>query len=521
MKDNIEDYLLSQLDDEEDFDFLAETEEPVSYAQPPRESQSPLVENTRYSPPRGEEPRPKSNEPRRYSTQTPTASASPRIENSHGAPEGEGGVQSSNSGAPLFNFDVGNPPQRKRRTRGAPTTSPQSSRRPSKTQSVTASPQTLPVASNSHESAHQTALQGPKEKEGSKKKKLFGKKDKNLDSREKDNRIDLRRRSRLFGIGLVSAVLLIVGLAIYRVVAPSASLTEEEVANIAYQVSGETGFPLERGEGFAKDFIQAYLTVGDRADAQKALMSYYTTGTTSNPTGGHPNISTMGAVQEVVVGPTIYDSLAATPQSANYVVGALVRNSSRDEIERAGVTEDAGNIKYKTEWRFFSVNVYYNEGSDTFAIVQDSPTVVPPPAIHPTTEIPVPSPLGAGKRDQNLESQINSLVVGFLKGYAVSNVNDYSDLEQYIIPNPPASLTNGLNGAYALSEESVSYEAYPREDGKVTVRVSVVWRDDTSGDREVRSSIDYKSQYIMTLEPQGEGRYLVGKFQQEFYVPEG
>jgi hypothetical protein len=52
---------------------------------------------------------------------------------------------------------------------------------------------------------------------------------------------------------------------------------------------------------------------------------------------------------------------------------------------------------------------------------------------------------------------------------------------------------------------------------EVKVGVTVTWRTAT-GDPASQSKIDYRSQYVMTLEKQGNGQYLVSKFAPQLFV---
>src|SRR5699024_10123875 len=98
----------------------------------------------------------------------------------------------------------------------------------------------------------------------------------------------------------------------------------------------------------------------------------------------------------------------------------------------------------------------------------------------------------------------------------------YFAIEQYIVLISDSELKKGINSEFSLADSSsaVTYEAFPVEDStEVKVRVTVIWTDKPNGaEEDSKAKVEYTSRYVMTLEQQSDGRYLVSKFAPEYYV---
>lgn len=327
----------------------------------------------------------------------------------------------------------------------------------------------------------------------------------------KENALDPRknRRSKAAMIQwtVVGLTLVLVGLGVKNAVFPPATLTESQVATISKEVSGTTDFPLVRGSAYASEFMKAYLTNGD-PNADAVLGYFYNGSLTTGPTNDNRSISD-SVVQKIDFGPTVYSEKAITDYSANYVVGALVTQNSKAN-------------QPTTAWQFFSVNVYYNAKNDRMYITPDSPTVVPTTSVGSIADVPNSAKIGTGQSDDTLTRQTQPVVQGFMKAYAQSSSTSHSDLDQYVINNPPPSLQTGLGNTYQFAggiNSAMTYSAYPVDGDPNTAKIliKVNWSIPAKGATDPTISSGYTSTYVMTLEKQSS-KWLVSKFQPLLYA---
>lgn len=355
-----------------------------------------------------------------------------------------------------------------------------------------------------------------------KSKKLlpFGSTKKILRTNDFEPRKNIRREQTLARYAVLALGAILVLVAGYQAVFPAKPLSNQEVYNIALQATNYTNFPVESGRGYATDFMRAYLTIDPESPSSQVL-DYYYTGALDSSGGGSSSKSTSTRTatgsynQRILYGPTVYSARGLTDSSGAYTVAALVQPET--------VTNDdtAETAEAPPRWMFFNVNVYYDEAAESFSITPESPSVVPSVSVKSPDDIPKAAPLGTGEESDELKNDTESTVNGFIQGYMNSTSSDHSALDQYIVSKPEPSLTKGLGGEYALSDSSnaITYEAYPVEDtNEVKVRVNVVWVASPNGSAESESRAQFTSTYIMTLDRQGDGRYLVSKFAPEYYV---
>lgn len=346
----------------------------------------------------------------------------------------------------------------------------------------------------------------------------FGSSKKVLRTGDFEPRKNIRREQTIARYGVLALASLLVLVAGYQAVFPAKPLTEEQVYEISLQATNYTNFPVESGRGYATDFMRAYLTM-DPNSPSDSVMSYYYSGSLENSGSSSSSSSTRTATgsynQTILYGPTVYSARGLTDSSGAYTVAALVQPKT--------VTNDktSETAEAPPRWMFFNVNVYFDESTESFAITPDSPTVIPETSVKSPDDIPKPAPLGSGEESDEVKDATSSVVNGFIQGYMDSSQSDHSALDQYIVSNPDPALTKGLGGQYALSDSSnaITYEAYPvEESNEVKVRVNVIWVASPDGTASSESRAQFTSTYIMTLERQGDGRYLVSKFAPEYYV---
>lgn len=356
---------------------------------------------------------------------------------------------------------------------------------------------------------------GSKEKQTGKRK---------LKTSDFDPRKNIERKANLVRRTVILLLMGILGVAIFQALFPPKPLTPQEVAQISAQQAGMTGYPLDSAEGFATDFMKAYLTVNNSEELDQ-ILNYYYTGNFSEggrSSQGDTRSASSSFNQKIITGPTVYKAESLTDSSGTFIIGAVTQAAPIEDGKVQEVPEDDSTA----ELTFFSVNVYWDSEKDAFAITPDSPTVVPASEVEESSEIPASADLGTGRSDSDLNDSVDSIVRGFISGYATSSPEDHSAMDQYIVSDAEPELKNGLNDRYALPDanQNVSFEAYPvegeneKETNEVKVKVTVDW-EDTVGDPEERGGgkVTYTSNYVMTLEKQSNGKYLVSKFAPLYY----
>lgn len=332
---------------------------------------------------------------------------------------------------------------------------------------------------------------------------------------EFDSRKNLRQRSKMVQWVVIGLLLILVLLGIKNSLLPPASLSKAEVETIVAESMGDQGFPLTWGAGFAQDFLQAYLTQSSDPNA-KTVLEYFYGGVEGG--GGGANITNSYYLKQTIVsGPTLYNMRARGPSSANYVFAVLLDSSSTYADDAEAMEEATRNGKAKTT--YFNVNVYYNAEGDYFVVDPESPTVTSPVTSGGSKNLPDSDLALRDTASQEEMDAARPVVVGFMKGYAVSTPVDHINLDQYIVPDPPAALLQGLGKRYQLSgadEQGVQFTLYTTEvPGVLEAEVKVTWRE------QISSTVyqDIPSVYLMTLEKQANGKYLVSNFTPKYFFP--
>jgi len=339
--------------------------------------------------------------------------------------------------------------------------------------------------------------------------------DKDIDPRK--NRIIKISGYRAF---FITICLTVVVLGAYNAWFPQKALTVDETAQVAQQALGRTNFPEARGEGFAKDFLQAYLTTSDETSQQ--ALAYFFNGTLENANNSSVETNRQTSAdykQQILYGPTVYSASSITDQVATYVVGALVKAAPADGSTPA--PDSNGKTGGEATWMFYSINVYYDKASDRLFITPDSPTVVPNMNVGSSRDLPGPQSLGTGESDSDLKAKVSSTVLGFMSAYATSSPQDHTALDQYVINDAPQELKTGLSGTYSFDgnvSNAVTFEAFPTKDANVAkVKVTVNWKRSLGANGS--QSARYTSTYVMTLQ-NVSGKWQVSKFSPFTYLPD-
>lgn len=301
---------------------------------------------------------------------------------------------------------------------------------------------------------------------------------------EFDHRKNIRKRAAIIQYSVIGLLVIIIALGVKNAVFPPPSLSEDDVEQIAEQTTGNTGFPVERGKGFATDFIRAYLTVSGNDNDEK-LLNYYYNGNSENSYSNSIAVNDKMR-QKVVSGPTVYQADTPAKYSGRFLVGAVVANN-----------------KGEYHQDFFWVNVYFDKKTQSLSIVPGSPTVAAPPSITQQGDVPE-APETEGE-DSELHDAIKPVVEGFINEFAQATPEDHEKLVPYMTPTASVRSLNGLGGRYKVGD--IKYTAYAptASNPSPMVEVSVKWE-------EPNDDAEYDSKYFMILEKQGNGKYLVKDF---------
>lgn len=331
-----------------------------------------------------------------------------------------------------------------------------------------------------------------------------------------DDRKNMRTSANIIRFVIIASIIALLALGVKNTFFPEPPLTEDEVISVITDTVNITEFPLDRGEGFASDFAQAYLSTDPEGEAtNSSVLSYFYTGEFSSETQPDSNrVVGSGYQQNVVYGPTVYESVALTDYSARYTIGAVV--------EPTAVAAEEGEEEVETvpQWVFLNVNVYYDSDTDKFTITPDSPSVLPNSPVGTSADLPDQDSLGEEVSDPAIADRVQPVLYGFLSGYRESTSDDHSTMDQYIISDPPATLTQGLGSNYTFLggdvETATTYTIFsdPEDPNVLKVMADVTWvngPDDSS-------SIQMTSTYVATLEQQDNGMYLVSRFQPLYFV---
>lgn len=329
---------------------------------------------------------------------------------------------------------------------------------------------------------------------------------------EFDKRKNLRAQSKIVQVVALGLMIILVLLGLKNALVPPPSLSPEEVQAIVTQSSGETNFPVKHGEGFAKDFVESYLTVDPLDPVANKALGYFYTGTLDSSAPASARSVSSDFKQRIVRGPTVYESRDLTDYSANYVIGSLVIPETVD----SSAPPDGSSAR----WIFLNVNVYWDEETNSFTVTPNSPTVTTPIEVGDTSDLPREADIGSDRTNTSLTEDVRSVVLGYVRGYAISNSDNHVELDQYVIPDAPPELFQGLNKRYVLPEDvagNVTLTAFPgATDNDIRVEVVVVWEDPVDSINKAR----YRSTYVMALERQPNGQYLVSRFNPKYFVQE-
>lgn len=331
-----------------------------------------------------------------------------------------------------------------------------------------------------------------------------------------------KRKNRLlplkwFRILLVLFLIGLFALGFKNTIFPPNTYSVSEIESIANNVSGNNGFPKERGQAFAEQFLKFYLNLNNDDKYNHQMLGQFYSGEiqeTGTFSGNRKVLGNSVNKQTVVGEPKTFEIISTTPESALYKVSALVTDPT-------GAVIDPETNLAKTKWVSFAINVYYNSKTGKLAITQDSPTRIPTYKIEDTQRVPKAEKIGTGEVESSNNSDILPTINGFLRGYAVSSVDNYDEILQYVKENPDKDLISGFDNQVELANpenpisDIILYKTENQNEWKADIKVK--WKDkEKSLDTP---NAEYTSRYVVTIKKTKDNKYLVTKFAPYLYIP--
>ena len=294
-----------------------------------------------------------------------------------------------------------------------------------------------------------------------------------------DKRKDRQRGSRMFAWATVSLLVAgLVGGGAYLWM--NKPLTESDVQGQIDASIHETGFPMERGEAFARRFAEAYVTADGSETSEKALSYFYTgaLGKSASVTGASLT-RPKGGSYRLVGDVNIFEVLPRTAEVSVYKVQMLVVDQQADG-------DGAATVNPSPHWLALEVSVYYDKAKDMLMIPSNSPSLIPAPAVGASADAPAYTDPGNGQAySGGEETALRGAVFGFLDAYGKASPGNHTLLDQYVSPGADVSIFNGFNGEFEVAggaESSVNVRLIQGEDAShVRALVSVKWSQVSPG----------------------------------------
>lgn len=294
-----------------------------------------------------------------------------------------------------------------------------------------------------------------------------------------DKRKDRQRGSRMFAWATVSLLVAgLVGGGAYLWM--NKPLTESDVQGQIDASIHETGFPMERGEAFARRFAEAYVTADGSETSEKTLSYFYTgaLGKSASVTGASLS-RPKGGSYRLVGDVNVFEVLPRTANVSVYKVQMLVVDQQTDG-------DGAATVNPSPHWLALEVSVYYDKAKDMLMIPSNSPSLIPAPAVGASADAPAYTDPGTGQAySGSEESALKGAVFGFLDAYGKASLGNHTLLDQYVSPGADVSIFNGFNGEFEVAggaESNVNVRLIQGEDAShVRALVSVKWSQVSPG----------------------------------------
>ena len=294
-----------------------------------------------------------------------------------------------------------------------------------------------------------------------------------------DKRKDRQRGSRAFAWVTVSLVVAgLVGGGAYLAV--NRPLTRGDVQGQIDASIHETGFPMERGEAFARRFAEAYVSADGSETSEKTLSYFYTgaLGKSASVTGASLS-RPKGGSYRLVGDVNVFEVLPRSADVSVYKVQMLVVDQQADG-------DGAATVNPSPHWLALEVSVYYDKAKDMLMIPSNSPSLIPAPAVGASADAPAYTDPGTGQAYAGSEeSALRGAVFGFLDAYGKASPGNHTLLDQYVSPNADVSIFNGFNGEFEVAggaESSVDVRLIQGEDAShVRALATVKWSQVQAG----------------------------------------
>ena len=257
-------------------------------------------------------------------------------------------------------------------------------------------------------------------------------------------------------------------------------LTESDVQGQIDASIHETGFPMERGEAFARRFAEAYVTADGSETSEKAL-SYFYTGALGKPASvtGASLSRPKGGSYRLVGDVNVFEVLPRTAEVSVYKVQMLVVDQQADG-------EGAATVNPSPLGLALEVSGYYDKAKDMLMIPANSPSLIPAPAVGASADAPAYTDPGTGQAySGGEETALRGAVFGFLDAYGKASPGNHTLLDQYVSPGADVSIFNGFNSEFEVAggaESNVTVRLIEGEDeshGRAVV--SVKWSQVSPG----------------------------------------
>lgn len=331
-----------------------------------------------------------------------------------------------------------------------------------------------------------------------------------VDPSEFDDRTDAASKARLaqlIALIFIGGMLL---LGVKNTFFPSNSYNPDEISMMAKNAMNETGFPRERGKALVEEFTAELLSTDSTDNGRDERLKKYMTSEEIQDGGDIDFFNVQGqSRQKIVQQPRVFNELLVNKNVAIYKVSAVVSDDTGDIVDQS--SSYSSDLTHKVS---LQMNVFYDEESDTLAIVKRTVSIIPNPAVTSDVKIKKENvTLGSGvpEEDQETVKSLQPIVYGFLTEYLDASRYHNDGIKQYIPSDAKVDLYDGFGGSVifnGVASDSIEYTPYKGENpGEWKIFVSMSLRDANASN----DTIVYNSNYIMTINQIGDVK-LVTKF---------
>lgn len=319
------------------------------------------------------------------------------------------------------------------------------------------------------------------------------------------------RKNSMIAIKLVRLFVFVViiglfALGIKNTYFPVQIYTPDEIAQLAYNAVGDTGFPLEEGRALAQEFLKYYISSDVSDMTNKQILDNFYFGKDSNTNGQVKSTKRdfPDTRQKALSEPILFEEGTYFPYAGFYKFSVLVSDSDGSVI--------GNDSKLKAHWMSFAINIYYDENTKSLSIHPDSPTLIPGYKIANSSIIPFENALGNGTEDSGMVAKLTPTIDGFVVAYSKVTDKSHNEIDQYIPASQPIDLISGFGGDVKIAntpDRSIVKKVYSTDDPnewKVDVRVEWL-NNQVTGVSSV-----FTSRYVMTIQRTSDDVYLVTKF---------